>query len=235
MATATSDFRFTSRTSGPVGDQCIVLQDVGWEGYHAMLQLRGERPRPRLIYLDGSVYLVTASFLHEFLRKRLGMFVTEVLVGLEIPFAPAGETTLRLHSKRGGVEGDETFYIANEVHIRGKRKIELPQDPPPDLAIEVVHTHAADASIEIYRRFGVPEIWVWEDENLQILLLQANGAYAESLTSTTIPRLSAAEVTGWIMRQRETSELEWILELRRWIRDILLPRVRGQAPEEPTV
>ena len=46
------------------GDQCVVLRDVGWKGYRTLLRVRGQRPRPRMIYLDGSVYLATTSYLH---------------------------------------------------------------------------------------------------------------------------------------------------------------------------
>src|SRR3712207_3809436 len=108
-----------ARSFQEVGDQCVELRDVGWKGYATLLRLRGERPRPRprLIYLDGDVCLVTTSFLHERLTKRLGILVQEIVVGLDIPCVPAGETTLRRRRKRGGVEGDETFYLANEARI----------------------------------------------------------------------------------------------------------------------
>ena len=46
--------------------------------------------------------------------------------------------------------------------VRGKKKLSLKIDPPPDLAIEVVQSHDADAAIEVYRRFKVPEVWVYD-------------------------------------------------------------------------
>src|SRR3954465_14251202 len=88
MATTTR-----TRSFQDVGDQCVELRDVGWKGYATLLRLRGERRRPRMIYLDGDVSLVTTSFPHERLAKRLGILVQEIVVGLDIPCVPAGETT----------------------------------------------------------------------------------------------------------------------------------------------
>ena len=83
--------------------------------------------------------------------------------------------------------GDQTYYLANEERIRGKDKISLKTDPPPDLAIEAVYSHEADAAVEVYRRFKVPEVWVCDEAELVILVLQSNGRYVESATSATFP------------------------------------------------
>ena len=86
--------------------------------------------------------------------------------------------------------------------VRGKNKLHLKTDPPPDLAIEAVHSHDADAAIEVYRRFKVPEVWVCDEAELRILILQTNGRYAESPTSAAFPFLSAAEVYDWVRRSQ---------------------------------
>src|SRR4051794_29774448 len=102
MSTATSE---EMRVLEAEADQCVVLRDIDWKGYTTLLRLRGERPVPRMVYLDGSVYLLSPSFPHENLKERLGTFVTEVVVGLGIPHIPSGSTTFRRRAKRGGVEG----------------------------------------------------------------------------------------------------------------------------------
>src|SRR4051812_39199538 len=117
MATVTT----LERETEAEGDQKVVLPDIGWKGYATLLKLRGERSYPKLVYLDGSVTLVSPLYLHEFLKERLNRFITEVLVGLEIPHIPSGSTTFRRRRKRGGVEGDLTYYLTNWERIRGKR------------------------------------------------------------------------------------------------------------------
>jgi Uma2 family endonuclease len=145
-----------------------------------------------------------------------------------IPCVPAGSTTFRRRAKKGGVEGDQTYYLANEKRIRGKNQLHLKTDPPPDLAIEAVHSHDADAAIEVYRRFKVPEVWVCDESGMVILILQAHGRYAESETSLAFPFLSAAEVYDWMRRPQDVSETEWVKQLRDWVKQALKPRVHPE-------
>jgi Uma2 family endonuclease len=225
MATTT-----TTTTPEAEGDQCVVMRGVGWKGYSTLLRLRGERSRPKMVYLDGDVFLMTTSFPHEFLKKRLGHLVMVVVEELDIPCIPSGETTFRRKKRRGGAEPGESFYLANLEPIRakgGKKNISLRRDPPPDLAVEAVYTHDAEAAVEVYRRFGVPEVWVCEVEALHILALQPDGRYAEVPNSVAFPFLAASEVFGWVSRPEAGSETDWIKELRRWVRETLLPRARG--------
>jgi Uma2 family endonuclease len=237
MATITETTRPQKSEQAPVGDQCVVMHEVGWRGYSALLRLRGERPRPKMVYLDGDLYLMSPAFAHEFLKKRLGNFVMVVVEELDIPCIPAGETTLRRKKKRGGAEGDETFYLANLEPIRkkqGKENINLRRDPPPDLVVEAVNTHDADATVEVWRRLGVPEVWVCDAESLQILALQADGSHARTPNSVAFPYLTAGEIFGWVTRPAEGSETAWIKELRRWVAGALPERCRKaeQAPEQ---
>jgi len=214
------------------GDQCVELHEIGWKGYLELLRLRGERSTPRMVYLDGTVWLMSPSFLHERLDERLDHFVMELVVGLDIPCVPAGSTTLRRRRKRGGVEGDKTYYLANEARVRGKKKIDLKIDPPPDLAIEAVYSHDADAAVEVYRRIKVPEVWVCNETELVILVLQSNGRYAESSTSAAFPFVTRDEIHEWVSRPQTDSETKWIQELRRWVQETLVPRVsaRNSSP-----
>src|SRR5580704_952526 len=131
MATTTSISTPAATTATIEGDQCVMLRGVGWKGFLTVLRLRGDRPAPRMIYLDGDLILVSPSYIHERLAKRLGMFVIEVVVGLKIPCQPSGSTTFRRRKKQAGVEGDETYYLANAAQILGKREIDLRIDPPP--------------------------------------------------------------------------------------------------------
>jgi Uma2 family endonuclease len=212
------------------GDQCVTLRGIDWKGYLTILRLRGERPVPRMIYCDGELLLVSPSYIHERLSELLGIFIIEVVVGLEIPCTSAGSTTFRRRAKRGGVEGDKTFYLANQARVHGKNEIDLRNDPPPDLAIEAVHTHEVAAAIEVYRRLGVPEVWVCDGEKLRILVRQANGRYARADSSAAFPFLEAAEVFAWVTRPDVASDTDWVKELRRWVRDTLVPRRAGLQP-----
>jgi Uma2 family endonuclease len=216
-----------SASAADDGDQCVTLRGLDWRGYLTMLRLRGERPVPRMIYLDGELLLVSPSYIHERLAQRLGILVMEVVVGLKIPCIMAGSTTFRRRKKRGGVEGDQAYYLVNAERVLGKKKINLRTDPPPDLAIEAVHTHDATEAVEVYRRLGVPEVWVGDEEGLRILVLQETGRYAPAESSVALPTLKASEIFAWVARPETTSDTEWIEDLRRWVRETLIPRRVG--------
>src|SRR5437763_1138378 len=85
----------TTDAEAPIGDQCVVLRDIGWNGYTTMLRLRGERPRPRMGYLDGDLFLVSPAYTHERFAERLGVFVMELVAGCDIPCIMSGSTTFR--------------------------------------------------------------------------------------------------------------------------------------------
>ncbi|WP_435021237.1 Uma2 family endonuclease [Tundrisphaera sp. TA3] len=218
-----------SPTRGSSGDQCVAMSGVGWHGYEAALRVRGDQSRPRLIYLDGDVFFVSPSDAHERMNLRIGTILHEIILGLRIPCHRTGQTTFRRESRRGGVEGDQTYYFANEARVRGKRRIDLNIDPPPDLAVEVVHTHDADAALEVYGRLGVPEVWVCTEENLVILARQPDGEYQAIESSLSLPFLTRKEIFERARQPEDLPELEWMEGIRRWVLDELVPRVRGRA------
>ena len=72
-----------------------------------------------------------------------------------IEFTPAGSATRRAEDKGTSFEPNESYYL-------GK-----PKDNP-DLAIEVVLTSGNLDKLEKYRRFGILEMWFWEDNQIQV-------------------------------------------------------------------
>jgi Uma2 family endonuclease len=143
---------------------------------------------------------------------------------LEVPCTPTASTTFRRKGKRGGVEGDQTYYLANEPAIRGKDRIDLKVDPPPDLAIEAVYSHDASPAIEIYRRLGVAEVWVCEASEVRILLLDVDRQYTESTTSGAFPVIQATDILDWISRPSDTPETQWLKAVRQWVKGTMFPR-----------
>lgn len=217
-----------SQKAGPaIGDQCIVLRGIGWKGYTTVLRLRGERRFPRLVYLDGDLYLMSPAFPHERMALRMGQLVLVIIEEFRIPCVPARSTTFRRRKKEAGVEPDQSFYLANEARVRGKDEIDLRVDPPPDLVVEAVHTHDADAAVRVHKRFRVPEIWVGDEQGVKILVRRANGRYVEVDSSVAFPFLKASEIADWVLKPQTLPETEWLIEVRQWVRNVLDPRRPG--------
>ena len=113
---------------------------------------------------------------HEFDKEIISDFLKAFLEELEIEFLTLGSMTFKNSSMLQGVEPDQCFYIQNESQVRGKKRLDLAVNSPPDLVLEVdiiARTHP-----DIYAGLGVPELWRREGEQIQIYILQA-GQYVE--------------------------------------------------------
>lgn len=68
-----------------------------------------------------------------------------------------GSATRRGEEKGTSFEPDESYYL-------GEKKAN------PDLAIEVILASGSLEKLEKYRRFEIPEVWLWENNQLQCML-----------------------------------------------------------------
>lgn len=202
--------------------QQITLTDISWEGYETILNLLGDRP-VRVTYSEGALELMILSYAHERYKRLLSRLLETLTEELNIPIASAGSTTFKRKELKQGLEPDECFYIGNEFQVRGQLSLDLTEDPPPDLAIEVDISHSSIDRMEIYARLGVPEIWRWENEQLQFWHLQA-GKYCSVEHSPTFPRLSTTTLMEFIALLSRIDETSIIRRFRVWVRENLLDR-----------
>jgi Uma2 family endonuclease len=59
------------------------------------------------------------------------------------------------------VEPDECYLVGSDQSRQ-----------TPDLVIEVVWTSGGIDKLEAYRRLGVPEVWFWKNDRIQIHVLE---------------------------------------------------------------
>ncbi|NJL52332.1 MAG: Uma2 family endonuclease, partial [Hydrococcus sp. SU_1_0] len=167
--------------------QTIVLDDINWEEFEAILADLGENRSSRIAYDQGRLEIMTPLPEHEVNKEYISDFVKVLLEELDIEFCPLGSTTFKNQIMFKGIEPDSCFYIQNEAAVRGKNRLDLTIDPPPDLALEIDITNRSHP--EIYQSLGVPELWRYEKNKLQILLL-VDGKYVESEASLNFPNFS---------------------------------------------
>ena len=116
-----------------------------------------------------------------------------------------------------GVEADNCFYFQNEALVRGRLDLNLNQDPPPDLALEIDVTSKSLDRFGIYARLGVPELWCYDSGELKIYHLQ-DGEYVESETSMVFPSLPIRELPKLIEQYRADGRLAIRRAVRQWVR-----------------
>ncbi len=191
-----------------LADRWVVIR-TDWAGYRAMLKIRGEGPSPRIIYLDGRMTLVSPGYSHELIKKRLATLIEEVIIGLDIPAVVAGATTLRDKPRRGGAEGDEAYYFANSEKVAGNKAIDLRVDLPPDLAVEAVVSHPVKDALEVYRRLGVPEVWVCDGRCFGSWPSRPIRPMPSAPTSKSLPMLSAVDLLRWVQHLPDARHNTW--------------------------
>ena len=203
-----------NRITVPPG-QTVVLEDVSWDEFEAILEDLGENRGSRIAYDRGILEIMTPLPEHEVNKVYLSNFLEILLEELDLEFCPLGSTTFKNQLMSKGIEPDSCFYIQNEVLVRGKDRLDLTVDPPPDLAIEIDITNRSHP--EIYQSLGVPELWRYQRGKLQILLL-VNGKYLESATSANFPNFPLIEtIPQYLTQCRTEGRNKGIKAFRNWV------------------
>jgi Uma2 family endonuclease len=195
----------------------VVLRNISWETYERMLEDLADCSAPRLTYDQGDLEIMSPQAQHEVINETIKLFLSLVSLELEIEIRGLGSTTFRREDAERGFEADSCFYLQNEALIRGKDRIELPTDPPPDLVFEVDITSSSLDKDSIFAQLGVPEVWRYDGSTLEILVLSGD-SYKRSPASSALPFITADVVTNFIVEGSKLSRLEWIKAVQTWVR-----------------
>ena len=212
-------------TSTPVEQQTtpenrVILKGVSWSTFKALLADVGDDRAWRIAYDGGVLEIRMPLEEHEEPKRLIESFVEAIVDELEIELRSLGSLTLEREDLTRAVEPDSCFYIQNESLVRG-RNINLPNDPPPDLAIESDYTNSSVNKFTIYAAIGVPEIWRYRRESLQVYQL-VDGKYEKCEISLAFPFLPVAEIPGFIEQSRTVGQRAAVRLFRQRIKEIVL-------------
>lgn len=158
-------------------EERIIYCGISWKRYLAFDKALGDdRPGPRLYFLDGELEIMTTSNEHERIKKWIGGFLEDYFLETKIETVPRGQATIRLALKQAGAEPDESWCMGEEKEF-------------PDLVLEIALTSGGVNKPEVYRRFKVPEVWLWRRNKLEIYALGGSGAYKPVRRSRLLPGL----------------------------------------------
>lgn len=202
----------------PAGNQ-LLLKNIDWESFEQLLEELGDNRGIRLSFSDNTVEIMAPMAAHEDDKHIIGRLVEIILDEMELEFRPLGATTFKNKHMSKAVEPDECFYIQNEAKIRGKDRIDLEQDPPPDLAIEIDLT--SRTRFNNYEKLGVPELWRFNEKSLNINILE-NGVYVENSQSRQFPTIPLQEVIPRFVEESKThGRSKMIKSFKLWLKDYL--------------
>lgn len=198
--------------------KCLLLHDVSWSEFEAILAEMGNHRSTRIAYDNGLLEIMAPLPEHEYFRQSLSIAIEDIAEALEQNYESYGSTTWRKRAEQAGIEPDNCFYFQNEARVRGKLTFDLDQDPPPDLALEIDLTSKSLNRFPIYQRLGVPEIWCYDQGQLTVYRLQA-GEYRQADQSNVFPALRVQELPQLIKAHREQGRLALRRAVRAWVRE----------------
>ena len=204
----------TAQTLAPP-EQIVQLSGISWQTYEALLAEIGDR-QIRLTYNRGHLEIMVPSPEHELYKKVMGRFVETLAEELEVRIEPLGSTTFK-RPELSGAEPDECFYIQNISAVKGKKRIDLTQDPPPDLVVEIDITSRSENTLQVYADLGVPEVWIYNGSRLRIHRLE-NGEYVEGELSLAFPSLPILEIVRFLEQAETMDYLELVKAFRNWVK-----------------
>jgi Uma2 family endonuclease len=203
--------------AAPPIEQRFVLEDVDWQFYEDLLERVGDR-HIFITYDRGRLELMSPSWEHAKRGRRIGLLISILAEELEIPIEGGGSTTFRREDLQRGLEPDECFYVKNVDRVRGKRKIDLSVDPPPDLVIEVEISRRMLARLPLYEALGVPELWRDDGQHVRVFTLGTDGRYHEAEHSPSFPMLPVEQLSRLLETGIATDEMNWMRNVRRWVK-----------------
>jgi len=202
--------------------QYMVLQGVSWATYQALIHDLESEPGKRLTYDQGTLEIMVPRPPHEGYKSLMGRLVEITTEETNVEIRSLGSTTWSREDLQKGLEPDECFYIQNERAVRGKERIDLTIDPPPDLAIEIDNTHSSLNRLAIYAALGIPEVWRFDGETLTLYRL-VDGDYCAQTASIALPLLRQEDILRFLQMSQTMGETRWAKALRQWLQAKLNP------------
>jgi Uma2 family endonuclease len=195
------------------------MYGVPWAGYLAQLSVRGDGPVPRVAYLEGAMELMSPSRDHERIKSYIGCLLEAYALETGIDLSPYGAWTLKHAPRKAGAEPDECYIVGSD------------QDKDaPDLVIEVAWTRGGLDKLEIYRRLGIGEVWLWRAEGIEVHVLRGD-RYERATRSALFPRLDVERLISFLGRPTALQAVKAFREaLQRRSSSPGRPRSRRRRP-----
>jgi len=190
-------------------EQRVLLRNVSWETYERLLEENLDNSSPRFTYDRGVLEIMSPSAEHEWYNRLVADLVKLLARELRIDVLDLGSTTFKREEAEKGFEPDSCFYVTHVKQVRGKKRIDLAIDPPPDFVVEVVVTHPSLSKFSICAAFSVPEIWSYDGDRLRIYRLSGS-EYTEMPSSGILPELRAEQLTDFLELGKTADSLVWL-------------------------
>lgn len=199
-------------------EQRIILENTSWETYERLLAEHPNSASPRFTYDNGRLELMILSVEHERPNRRLALLVELIASEFDVDVEAVGSNTFRREDLLKGFEPDSAFYIGYHAEmVRGKKRIDLSEDPPPDLVIEVDITSPSLPRFPIFAATGVPEVWRHDGRQVEIFKLDTSlQSYELVVQSLALPSVTGEVLTRFLRDGETMKNTVWMRAVRDW-------------------
>ncbi|MDV3349137.1 Uma2 family endonuclease [Leptolyngbyaceae cyanobacterium CCMR0082] len=202
----------------PVGEKRFLFRELDWQRYQMLRDTLSRDRNIRFTYMRGTLEVTMPLEIHEFSARLIELFIRILVVELGMKVKTMGSTTLDREALDKSAEPDDAYYIQNQPLVAG-RDVDLEQDPPPDLVVEVDITHTDINKLQLYAAMGVPEFWRYNGEVWRIYAF-CDGEYGEVEESPTFPLVPKVKLYEFLATARQ-DEVDAELALRAWVRSVM--------------
>lgn len=200
-------------------EQRVLLENIAWDLYERLLEAHRAGGGPRFTYDRGRLEIMSPSVEHEQLKETLSLLINIVAEEMGINAEGFGSTTFRRQDIERGFEPDACFYVANLARVKGKRELDLQNDPPPDIVVEIDITRSSLNKLSVFGHLGIPEVWRYDGERL-CMLTWVDAAYREAPQSTMFPGVTGEMVSQLLDASRYEERLVWLRRVRSWVQGL---------------
>ena len=198
----------------------VLFEDVSWAEYEAMLSIVGERPI-RVTYDEGRMEIMSPLWKHGGVSYLLGRLIDVLTEEWDVPVEAGDPVTFNRRDIGKGVEPDKCYFLGpNAALVRGKDRLVMGEDPPPDLVIEADITHSSLDRLKIYAALGVAEVWRYDGEALEFLHLQSSNLYLSRDVSLNFPGLPLDLTARFLEQAQSEDKTAWVRSFRASVRQV---------------
>jgi Uma2 family endonuclease len=195
----------------------FVLQGVPWDVYQELRDLP-ENDHVRMTFDEGVLEMMTPSARHERWSYLIGRLIDVWTMESSIDIVSCRGMTVSRKDLKKGLEADNCYYVQHEPQVRHKTELDFAVDPPPDLAVEVDVSRSSLGKLELYAAFGVSEVWRYDGQRIEVLILGPKHCYLPNTESVCFPGIPLEEMTWVLGRMGTEGETALILSFRDYVR-----------------
>jgi Uma2 family endonuclease len=143
--------------------------------------------------------IMTPSRAHETTHAWMSWLLSVYAEHAGIELSPFGAWLLEDRKRRAGKEPDACYIVGTNWEPRER----------PDFAVEVEWSRRNLDKLEVYRRLGVREVWIWDGPRVSTITIYVffRGAWRQRARSKALPALNVDQMCSFLTRSTATSAM----------------------------